>query len=93
MLYFIGILLAFNAFVSFATAFFFHALVIIKLLRSSSSGKDTGLTSSFYASFSKFVAGELYPDLKRKWSKAILWVVLSFIAAFLFAGVAELIPN
>ncbi len=32
-------------------------------------------------------AGDLFPDLKRKWSRAVLWLALSIPAVFVVGGI------
>ncbi|WP_281859382.1 hypothetical protein [Litoreibacter halocynthiae] len=86
----IAIVLMCNAIAAFFTAFYFQAAVIFRLLRDSNPGIGIGDSNSFQANFSRFLAGEIYSDLKPKWSKAVLWVVVSFMAIFALAGIAEL---
>lgn len=86
----IAIVLMCNAIAAFFTAFYFQAAVIFRLSRDSNPGIGIGDSNSFQANFGRFLAGAIYPDLKPKWSKAVLWVVVSFIAIFALAGIAEL---
>ena len=39
--------------------------------------------------FNRFVAGEILPELRKKWLKAIKYVVLSYVTLFLVAGLLK----
>jgi hypothetical protein len=41
--------------------------------------------------FGRFVAGEIFPELRRKWSKAIAYVAISFATLFLVVGLLQLV--
>lgn len=86
----IAIVLMCNAIAAFFTAFYFQMAVIFRLFRDSNPRIGIGDTNSSQANFVRFLAGEIYPDLKPKWSKAVLWVVISFMPIFALAGIAEL---
>lgn len=83
--------LGLNAVAAFATAFFYQARVISRLLSDSNSGIGNGGENSLHANFSRFLAGEIYPDLRPKWGRAVGWVVLSFLTLFALGGLAEVI--
>jgi hypothetical protein len=68
--------LAANAGISFIVAFFWQTKVIFAL------GDQV---NAKYA-FASFIAGELLPDLHRKWLRAIVYVAISFAALFLVGG-------
>lgn len=87
----LAMVLGLNAIAAFATAFFYQARVIFRLLADSNSGIGIGDENSFHANFSRFLAGEIYPDLRPKWGKAVGWVVLSFLALSALGGLAEFI--
>lgn len=86
----IAVVLMCNAIAAFFTAFYFQAALIFRLFRDSNLGIGIGDANSFQANFGRFLAGKIYPDLKPKWSRAVLWVVMSFMAIFAVAGIAEL---
>lgn len=84
----IAILLGVNAFASFGTAFFYQAKLISRLHEDSDLKYGNLGPNSTAVSFGRFIAGEIYPDLRPKWGKAISWAVLSFMALFAFAGLS-----
>lgn len=85
----ISIVLLCNAAAAFFTAFFFQMVLILRLFRDSNPGIGIGDPQSMHANLSRFTAGQIYPDLQPKWSKAVVWVVVSFLALFLFTGLTE----
>ncbi len=58
--------------VSFLSTFVLQAVVILRLFRVSSVDPYFGVgnPNSFAANFYRFLKGELWPDLLRKWSLA-----------------------
>ncbi|UWQ08682.1 hypothetical protein K3X41_03595 [Aliiroseovarius crassostreae] len=82
-------ILGFNAVAAFCVAFYFQAILIFKLRRDSAPGNAFGNPNNFLANLGRFWAGEIYPDLRPKWSKAVLWVVISYSALFTFGIVLE----
>ncbi len=69
-----------NAVVAFGFAFFWQVKVILTLYGS----------SDWKHAFGRFIAGEVLPELRRKWLKAIAYVVASYAALFLIAGLLQL---
>lgn len=37
----------------------------------------------------RFIAGDIFPDLRRKWGKALLYMVLSILTLFAVVGLLE----
>jgi hypothetical protein len=90
-------LLTANAVVSFFVAFFWQARVILIIFGFSDHGdafnpwKAYGNPNSPQSNMRRFIAGEILPDLRRKWLKAIVYVVISYTALFLVTGILSLI--
>jgi hypothetical protein len=61
-----------NAMISFFIAFFWQAKMIFLLLN----------TPDPRLSFSLFQAGEIHPELRRKWGKAVAYVAVSYVLLF-----------
>ena len=81
----IPLLLFGNAMLAFCVFFFFQASTILKIMgKSNSASADrTGDPNSFQANFFRFLQGDLFPKLMRKWMASLYWVGLSFLALFI----------
>ena len=81
-----------NAVVSFFIAFYFQVHVILKMfgyagLKDVIAHRKTPTASDNPNSeFLKFIMGNTYPELRRKWINAIIYVVISYVAVFATAG-------
>jgi hypothetical protein len=97
VVYTLLIVLFINAFVSFFFAFFWRVKVILTVYRISNwkdafvPWKALGNPDSPQNTFGRFVAGEILPELRRKWLKAIVYVVASYAVLFLVAGLVQLV--
>ena len=85
-----------NAVVAFFIAFFWQAKVILALFKVSDwryaqvPWRALGDQNSPQNTFGRFIAGEIYPELQRKWSKAIAYVVASYLTLFATLGMLSL---
>lgn len=85
-----------NTVIAFSIAFFWHAKVLLtlfwdsdwehayvpwKALRNQKSPQNT---------FGHFFAGEIFPELRRKWIKAIAYAAVSFATLFLVVGLLKI---
>ncbi len=92
----LGVLFA-NAAVSFFIAFYWQAKVIFKILMVSDGTnafipwKALGHQNSPQNSFGRFFAGEIFPELRQKWLRAIGYVAISFVTLFVVAGFLKII--
>lgn len=81
-----------NALIAFGVVFYWQAKVIFTLYGMSdwegafNPPKALGNPNSPQNSFGRFIAGELLPELRRKWSKAIAYLVVSSLTLFLVVG-------
>lgn len=88
----IATLLVVNAVVSFLIAFFWQAKVILTIFRTSDGQnasmpwKALSAPNSPQNTMGRFIAGEIFPDLRRKWLRAITYVAFSFAVMFLVVG-------
>lgn len=88
--------LAGNAIVSFGIAFFWQAKVILSIFRiadrraSVVPWRALANPNSPQNMFGRFWAGEILPDLRRKWLVAITYTGISFAALFVTAGALQL---
>lgn len=88
----ISTLLAANAIISFFIAFYWQAKVIFTIMDASDGNnanelwKAIGNQNSPQNAIARFFAGELFPELRRKWLRAIMYVVISFATLFTVAG-------
>lgn len=88
----IALLLAANALIAFGIAFYWHAKVIFTLFGTAdwdgapSPWKDLANPNGVNNTFGRFIAGEILPELRRKWAKAIRYVAVSFLMLFLVVG-------
>lgn len=86
-----------NAIVAFFVAFFWQARVIFSVYRMANwknafiPWKALGDQQSPQVLIGRFFAGEILPELRRKWLKAIAYVVASYLALFLTMGLVELV--
>jgi hypothetical protein len=86
-----------NAVVSFIIAFFWQAKVIFTVFGVSdwtnaySPWKALGDQKSPQNTFGRFVAGEIFPELRQKWQRAIGYVAISFVTLFVVAGLLKII--
>ena len=84
-----------NAAVAFGIAFYWQAKVILKLRRAADWSnalvpwKTLADQNSPQNRFGRFMAGEIFPELRRKWLRAIAYVVLSYLVLFLIAGLMK----
>ncbi|RBW44330.1 hypothetical protein DS901_07955 [Loktanella sp. D2R18] len=91
------VLLFANALIAFGIAFYWHARVIFTLIWSSNwdgpfvPWKALSNPNSPQNSFGRFIAGEIFPDLRRRWLKAIGYVALSFLMLFVVAGFLQIV--
>ncbi len=92
----IALLLAANALIAFGVAFYWQARVIFTLLGTSdldgahTPWKDLANPNGVNNTFGRFVAGEIFPKLRRKWAKAIGYVAVSFLTLFLVVGFLQI---
>ncbi len=91
------IALAVNAVIAFGVAFFWQAKVIFTVFKVSDREsahvpwKALGNQKSPQNSFGRFIAGEIFPELRRKWLRAIAYVVVSFVTLFLVVGFLQVV--
>ncbi|MFA9230158.1 MAG: hypothetical protein ACEQSU_05350 [Microgenomates group bacterium] len=91
------LLLFTNALIAFGVAFYWQARVILTLFRVSNWDgayvlwRALGNPNSPQNSFGRFIAGEIFPELRRKWLKAIGYVAVSFLTLFLVAGFLQIV--
>jgi hypothetical protein len=90
------ILLFANAVIAFGIAFYWQVKVVFTLLGMSNVdgthapwNKDLSDPNSPESNFDRFIAGKIFPELRRKWLKAIRYVAVSFLAAFLTISFLE----
>jgi hypothetical protein len=94
--YCIIIPLFFNAVVAFFVAFFWQAKVILSIYRLSDWRNSfvpwTALSNqnSPQNLYGRFIAGELLPELRSQWLKAVTYVAISYFLFFVAAGIIEL---
>ena len=86
--------LATNAVVAFLIAFYWQGTVILTLLKEMVSADGPNPWRAYDLGsgvnmFNRFVAGEILPELRKKWLKAIKYVVLSYVTLFLVAGLLK----
>jgi hypothetical protein len=89
----IALLLVANALIAFGIAFYWQAMVIFTLMQTSdwdgtptSPWKDLANPNGVNNTFGRFIAGEIFPELRKRWSKAIAYVVVSWLTLFLVVG-------
>jgi len=93
----IALLLAANALIAFGVAFYWQARVIFTLFGTSdwdgapSPWKDLANSNGVNNTFGRFIAGEIFPELRRKWAKAIGYVAVSFLMLFLVVGFLQIV--
>ncbi|WP_054008245.1 hypothetical protein [Cypionkella psychrotolerans] len=86
-----------NAVIAFFIAFFWQVKVILTIFGSSDwknaniPWKALGDQNSPQKKFGRFFAGEIFPELRRPWLRAITYVAISFVALFLVAGLVKLL--
>ena len=91
------LLLVANALTAFGVAFYWQAKVIFTLFGASDwdgaydPSKALGKPNSPQNSFGRFIAGEIFPELRGKWLKAIGYVAVSFLALFLMVGFLQIV--
>ncbi len=85
-----------NAIVAFFIAFFWHGKVIAKI-HNDADWENAMLPWRALADknspqnrFGYFLAGEIFPELRRKWFRAVAYVVCSFVALFVSVGLVTL---
>lgn len=90
------VLLFVNALIAFGIAFYWQAKVIFTVLGMSDVDgaqvpwkKDLNNPRSPESNFVRLIAGEIFPELRRKWLKAIGYVAVSFLAVFLTISFLE----
>lgn len=89
-------LLFLNAGVAFVIAFVWHAKVISALSEDAPSDKTLVLWKALSGQgspknrFCHFLAREIYPDMRRKWERAVGYVAYSFILLFAVVGSIEI---
>lgn len=85
-----------NAIIAFVVAFFWQAKVILTLFGVSDltaahvPWKALANPRSLQNNLGRFIAGEIFPELRRKWLKAVKYVAISFVILFLFTGLLGL---
>ena len=69
----------------FVRAFKLHASLALRLMHEPEGGLSPRRTAANASNFQRFMAGELYPELRPKWGRAVLHAVLSFALFFLLS--------
>ncbi|WP_415401911.1 hypothetical protein [Tateyamaria sp. SN3-11] len=93
----IPLLLAANALIAFGVAFYWQAKIIFTLFGSSdwdgalSPCKDLANPNGVNNTFGRFIAGEIFPELRRKWAKAIGYVAVSWLTLFAMVGFLQIV--
>ncbi len=93
---FIALLLFANTLIAFGVAFYWQAKVVFTLSGTSdwedaqSPWKDLANPNGVNNTFGHFIAGEIFPELRRKWAKAIGYAAFSFFALFLVVGFLQI---
>ena len=88
-------ILSANALIAFGCAFYWQAKVILTVFGMSNwdsahaPWKALSDPKSPQNNFGRFIAGEIFPELRRKWLKAIGYVAASVAALFLVAGLLQ----
>lgn len=91
------LLLGANAFIAFGVAFYWQAKVTFTLFGISdwdgalSPWKDLANPNGVNNTFGRFIAGEIFPELRRKWAKAIGYVVVSWLTLFAMVGFLQIV--
>ena len=88
-----------NALIAFGVAFYWQTKVVFTL--GAHSNRDGGnvprnaldVLDFRQSNFGRFIAGEIYPELKHKWLKAIGYVAVSFLTAFLCAWLLQTVNS
>ena len=89
-------LLAANAVIAFGIAFYWQARVIFTLFGTADWGgapspwKDLANPNGIHNTFGRFIAGEIFPELRRKWAKAIGYVAVSYLMLFSVVGFLQI---
>lgn len=90
------LLLFANAVIAFGVAIFWHARVIFTIFAASTwddahvPWKALGNANNPENVFGRFVAGEIFPELRQKWGKSIGYVAVSYLTLFLVAGFLQI---
>ena len=79
-------LLAANAIAAIVVAFYFQGRLIFALLAKSTLGQGIGDDNSFAANMMRFLNSDLWPDLKRRWAAAVIWVAASVLTLFVYGA-------
>lgn len=88
----IALLLFANAFIAFVVAFYWQARVIFTLHdyadwdSSFAPWTDLANPNGVNNTFGRFLAGEIFPELRRKWARALGYVAVSFLTLFSVVG-------
>ncbi len=86
-----------NALVAFFIAFFWQTKVFLAFFREASrksSGSPwevLGVLNGQQISFLQFIAGNIFPDLRRKWLKATAYVLISYGLLFAIVGLIHIV--
>lgn len=82
--------LTINALLAFVIAFYWQFIVILSIHAASdhtnahAPWKALADENSPQVTFGRFIAGEVFPELRPKWIKAITYVIYSFLALFIY---------
>lgn len=93
------VLLFANAFVAFGIAFYWQTKVIFAVYQISDwdgailPWKGLAKPNSPQTNMGRFLAGEIYPELRQSCSKAIAYMVISFMALFLTFGILQIFAS
>lgn len=92
LVYVLVVVLFANAVIAFGIFFFWQAKVISTMFKVSEGHfsfvpwKDLADPKSPQNTFGHFLAGEIFPELRRKWLKSLAYVVASYAALFSIVG-------
>jgi hypothetical protein len=93
----IVLLLVANALIAFGVLFYWQVRVILTLFEASNwdgayvPWRALANPNSPQNNFGRFIAGEIFPELRRKWLKAIRYVAMSYLTLFLVAGFLQIV--
>ncbi len=93
--FYLTIILVANALISFFVAAFWQLKIMFAIYQISPRknakyfSTDYDARNTTHSNFFRLLSGEIFPDLRRKWVKAISYLVLSYLVVFVFLALMK----
>ncbi len=83
-------MLALHIVAAFVVFILYHFQLVLRILGDSPNGLGIGQSSNSMALLMAFFAGDIYPNLRRKWIRSAKWLACSILLLFGYVALLSL---